>query len=227
MPESKVSIVIPVYNHYALTNKMLYSLQKKEKESIGKILVIDDCSPDEEVQTGLAWWKSQWDVIEVVRNETNLGFLQSSNKGMKMVTENPDEIVILLSNDVEIYGSFIWQIQEHFQRETKKLVGGVIYTHDTGWNKFGDKIYPYVEGWLLATTKANWEELGYFDERYSPCDFEDVDLSTQARRKFYTLVALNSPALRHIGGQSIGYNPKREEQTKINQKKFEDKWTTK
>jgi len=69
--------------------------------------------------------------------------------------------------------------------------------------------------------------LGYFDERYSPCDFEDVDLSTQARRKFYTLVALNSPALRHIGGQSIGYNPKREEQTKINQKKFEEKWVTK
>lgn len=223
----KVSIVIPVYNHYALTNKMLYSLQKKEKESIGKILVIDDYSPDEEVQTGLAWWKSQWDVIEVVRNETNLGFLQSSNKGMKMVTDNPDEVVILLSNDVEIYGSFIWQIQEHFQRETKKLVGGIIYTQNTGWNQFGNMVYPYVEGWLLATTKSNWEELGHFDERYSPCDFEDVDLSTQARRKFYTLVALNSPALRHIGGQSIGYNPKREEQTKINQKKFEEKWVTK
>ncbi len=223
----KVSIVIPVYNHYALTNKMLYSLQKKEKESIGKILVIDDCSPDEEVQTGLAWWKSQWDVIEVVRNETNLGFLQSSNKGMKMVTGNPDEIVILLSNDVEIYGKFIFQIQEQLQFETRKLIGGVIYAHDTGWNRFGNEIFPYIEGWLLATTKAGWGDLGYFDERYSPCDFEDVDLSTQARRKFYTLVALNSPALRHIGGQSIGYNPKREEQTKINQKKFEEKWVTK
>ena len=221
----KVSIVIPVYNHYALTNKMLYSIQKKEKESIGKILVIDDCSPDEEVQTGLAWWKSQWDVIEVVRNETNLGFLQSSNKGMKMITGNLDEIVILLSNDVEIYGSFIWQIQEHLKSsEARKLIGGVIYAHDTGWNRFGNEIFPYVEGWLLATTKAGWGDLGYFDERYSPCIFEDVDLSTQARQMGYTLVALNSPALRHIGGQSISYTDSRHELTRKNQNIFGEKW---
>ena len=81
-----------------------------------------------------------------------------------------------------------------------------------------------MEGWLLATTSKGWAELGYFDGRYTPCDFEDVDLSTQAMSMGYDLVALNSPALRHMGGQSSGFNSAREAQTRINQKKFEEKW---
>ena len=34
----------------------------------------------------------------------------------------------------------------------------------TGWNKFGEKIFPYLEGWLLATTSKGWAELGYFEK---------------------------------------------------------------
>lgn len=216
-------VVIPVYNHYDLTNKLLYSLLKKEKENIGKIVIVDDCSPQQEVTDGLNWWKEQWDVIEVVRNEENLGFLRSSNLGLHLASVSVDDNLILLSNDVLIYGKFIEQIVEYLKNQ-KSLVGGIVYQRDTGWNKFGEKIFPYLEGWLLATTSKGWAELGYFDERYTPCDFEDVDLSTQAMSMGYDLVALNSPALRHMGGQSIGFNSAREAQTRINQKKFEEKW---
>jgi len=224
MPESRVSIVIPVYNHYALTNKMLYSLQKKEKESIGKILVIDDCSPDEEVQTGLAWWKSQWDVIEVVRNETNLGFLQSSNKGMKMVTGNPDEIVILLSNDVEIRTNFVRQVADNLSHGERALIGGILLSHDTGWNKFGDKLFPYLEGWLLGARSMDWQVLEGFDTRFVPHIFEDVDLSTLALKYGYELIPLNNPGLHHMTGQTIKYGAERDQLTKEHQEKFRLKW---
>ena len=219
-------IVIPVYNHYDLTNKLLFSLFHKEKERIGKIIVVDDCSPDPIVASGLSWLKSQWGIIEIVRNEENLGFLKSSNKGLRLANSNPDDHLILLSNDVLIYGKFIEQIEDNLKTQ-KSLVGGIVYQRDTGWNKFGDKIFPYLEGWLLAATSASWNTLGYFDERYAPCDFEDVDLSTQALAMGYDLIALNNPSLRHMGGQSIGFNPSREAQTKINQKKFEEKWVIK
>ena len=68
------------------------------------------------------------------------------------------------------------------------------------------------------------EKLNYFDERYVPHDFEDVDLSTTALSLGMELIPLNNPGLQHIGGQSIGYSPAREAITRTNLKKFGDKW---
>jgi hypothetical protein len=190
---------------------------------------MDDCSSDKEVESGLAWWKEHGLLpLQSHTSVKNWGFLHTANAGLRIVTRtdtvSDGDIVILLSNDVLIHHSFINQIKE-ILADSKKLVGGVLYSHDTGWNKFGDKLFPYVEGWLLATTVAGWKELDYFDENFAPYDFEDVDLSTRAISMGYELVALNSPGLVHLGGQSIGYNEKRLAQTNINKKKFGEKWT--
>jgi len=66
--------------------------------------------------------------------------------------------------------------------------------------------------------------IGYFDERFAPSDYEDVDLSTRALLWNWELVPLNNPGLYHIGGQSIGYTEERRKRTEENKKKFEMKW---
>ena len=38
-----------------------------------------------------------------------------------------------------------------------------------------------VSGFLFATRAATFDEAGGFDERYSPCGFEEVDYCTTAR----------------------------------------------
>jgi GT2 family glycosyltransferase len=91
----------------------------------------------------------------------------------------------------------------------------------------GDKIFPYLEGWLLATTAESWKELGYFDERYAPHIFEDIDLSTTALSLGMQLVPLNNPNLSHAGGGTITYTEQRHELTRVNMKKFGEKWTNK
>lgn len=229
----KLFIVIPLYNNFQLLHEMLWSLYRKERENIDGILVVNDCSTDTEVEGGLKWWKAEWKekadplLVMTLENEENLGFLKTSNRGMKhiadTVSQDPNDIIILLSTDVKIYGKFVSQIKEMLANSPKSLVGGIVYNQDTGWNKF-DQIYPYVEGWLLATTVANWKELDYFDELYSPHVFEDIDLSTKALSLGYELVALNNVGLQHLAGQSIKYTPERDELTKINQKKFQSKW---
>ena len=77
---------------------------------------------------------------------------------------------------------------------------------------------------LRARLLCYMERLNYFDERYVPHDFEDVDLSTTALSLGMELIPLNNPGLQHIGGQSIGYSPAREAITRTNLKKFGDKW---
>ena len=231
---AKVNLVIPIYNNWEMTHTQLWNLYRKEKENIDYLLVVDDCSPDEDVQQGLKWWRAEWKEkadplpIFTYTSPKNVGFLLSSNEAIQVISGDdeaePDDIIILLSSDVLIHGQFIEQIREILSAPHKSLVGGILYSHDTGWNKFGDRIYPYLEGWLLATTVSNWKELGYFDEQFAPCIFEDVDLSATAQSLGYELVPLNNPALHHLSGQTIKYTKERDTLTKINQEKFRLKW---
>ena len=223
----KNKIVIPLYNRWDLCNELLWNLYRKERENISQVLIVDDCSPDEEVAGGMKWWDmNNMLPIQISQNEVNLGFLLTSNSGLKYVCDNsePEDVVILISTDVHVYGKFISQIDILLLENPEALVGGILHVHDTGWNKFGSRIYPYLEGWMLAATVKGWQTLDFFDETNQPHDFEDIDLSTKAIHHSYELLPLNNPGLVHAGGKSISYGTERENQTKRNKEKFREKW---
>lgn len=231
---ANVYVVIPIFNNWTLTHNLLWSLYRKERENVEMVLVMDNASTDPEVENGLKWWRSEWkektDPLKVrsIVNSENVGFTLNSNMGLKHIVENVatewDDIVILLSNDVQINAKFISQIKDILVDTPKSLVGGMLYSNSTGWNQFGDTVFPYIEGWLLATTVCNWRELDYFDPIYAPHCYEDIDISTKALKLGYELIPLNNVGLHHMVGQTIKYSPERDEQTKINQEKFRNKW---
>lgn len=231
----KIYIIIPHYQHWELTHARLYELYRHCRGDIEEVIVVDDCSLDDMTFGGLKWWATSFDKkyefkVSSLSTEENLGFLKASNFGIFEVCQriHEEDIVILLSNDVEIRTNFVSQIGEIIRQSPNTLVGGVLYTHDTGWNKFSDTLFPYIEGWLLAMNRVGWSKAGWgFDERFAPSDYEDIDLSTAMSNIGYVLCPLNNPGLHHIGGQSIGYTPERLERTNINKKKFEDKWMKK
>lgn len=219
---TKTSIVIPYYNHWELTHQALFDLYSHCRESIYEVVLVNDGSTEIMSYDGLEWWKKNKMLpIRVLDMEENVGFLRASNAGIRKAS---GDIVVLLSNDVRVQENIITKIEKILEDDPASLIGGRLYTESTGWNKFGDKIFPYVEGWLLATTKDGWKELGGFDEQFAPNDYEDVDLSTTAAHKGFTLCELLYAKVTHIGAQSIGYSSVREELTKKNQKKFEAKW---
>lgn len=226
-------VIIPHYNNWQLTHNRLHELYKHCKDSVSEVIVVDDCSTDENTPGGLGWWAEfqvKYDFkVSAIRTPQNLNFLGACNFGLADTVSKckPDDIIILLSNDVEIRTDFVRQVTEKLGHGERALIGGILYSHDTGWNKFGDKVYPYLEGWLLATRSMDWQTLGGFDIRFAPSDFEDVDLSTLALKYEYELVALNNPGLHHIGGQSYGYTEERRKRTEANRKKFEEKWIIK
>jgi GT2 family glycosyltransferase len=223
----KVHIIIPTYNHWEMTHNLLWQLSRKEKENIDTVLVLNDGSIDGgETESGLKWWEEHKVLpVSIINLPFNVGFLRVANIGLLSFQENnPEDIVILFSNDVLVNGEFISQICDIIDGNSSSLIGGILYSHDTGWNKFGEKLFPYLEGWLLATTVQNWVKLDYFDGRYIPSDFEDVDLSTTALSLGMELVPLNNVGLVHKGAATIGYNETRLANTKKNQKLFGEKW---
>lgn len=188
-----------------------------------EVIIVNDGCTEKESFEGLEWWKVQGMLpVKELRLEDNVGFLLASNTGMKSAA---GDIICLISNDVRIKGDIVKHIDYIIHGQAKSLIGGRFLDFDTGWNTFGNVTFPYCEGWLLAATKLGWEDLGYFDERYVPNDFEDVDISvTASSKKGYYLLSLPEKDTQHTGAQSIKYSPEREALTKRNREKFRKKW---
>ncbi len=215
---TSVSVVIPCFNKWHLTHQLLFDLYKN-CSLIEEVIVVDNGSTEKEIKDGLAWWATTHMLpIETITLKENVGFLRAANIGLKAAVE---DVVCLVSNDVRVRGdviSFLHTASRSF------IWGGRLLDWDTGWNTFNGKIFPYLEGWILAADNRAWKELDYFDELFAPNDMEDVDFSTKARNNNFILGVFPDGYVEHIGAQTIGYGTERENTTIKNKKKFEEKW---
>ena len=214
----KFSFVIPTYNSWRLLHQLLYDIYRN-CSPVHEVIIMDN-GKDQETTDGIEWWMmTQMLPIRYERNKENLGFLLSSNKGLKKAT---GDIVALISTDVRINKDVVQDVSLVLNQIQNYLVGGRLLGWDTGWN-FG---HSYLEGWFLCAKRDVWKDLDYFDEQYAPNDMEDVDLSMKAKSLGFDLFALNEDYLTHMGSQTLSYGEDRERLTKINKKKFEEKWIT-
>lgn len=221
MDNNKLSIVITSFNHYELLHQLLYDIYNYNRE-VYEVVITDDASTSLELFNGLSWWeKTKMLPLHVVYNKENVGFLKNANIGVKHANGNK---IALISNDVRIQGHIVSDLERNLNIYPKNIYGPKLYTASTGWNQFGETVIHYLEGWFLSMTKAAWEDIGGFDERYAPNDFEDVDTSKTALDKGYVLVQLDSTAITHKVASTLGYSPEREAITITNKEKFRLKW---
>ena len=215
----KISIIIPSYNKWELTNQRLIELNQWCKKDLYQVVLIDDAS--EEQFGHLNFWK---EVLPWVfyRNEKNMGFGLSMNKGAEIAT---GDVFVFLSNDVKISGNFITEIVKVINDNQDVLIGAELLQHDTGWNVFNNTIVPYLNGWFLACHRNVWEKLGGFDwELYGASDYEDLDLCVAAHQNNIMLVELRNKVVRHLVAKTFGYTDERRERTEQNRVKFAKKW---
>lgn len=228
----KVSIVIPYFNKWELTHQSLMSIYKYVQYQETEIVLVNDCSPENDCKDGAEWWQNfnKRQPIRYFMNSTNRGFGVSSNHGAKIAINHNADVVVILNNDVQISGDFVLEIVNIIEKnDAKVFIGGEVIDWPGGWNEIetleGKVVVPYANGWLIACTKDVWEDIGGFDKRYGRYDFEDVDISTKALSLGYNIVALKSNYLKHLGGVTIAsLNVDRLEHTKKNREIYIQKW---
>jgi GT2 family glycosyltransferase/SAM-dependent methyltransferase len=195
-----VSIVIPVYNHVEYTVCCLASILRHVPQCSFEVIIVDDGSHDEtpnilqDVQN-----------IRYCRNETNVGFLRSCNKGATLAR---GQYLLFLNNDTQVLEGWLDELVNTFQEQSDVgLVGskllypngvlqeaGAIIKPDgsaelVGLN--GDPDRPeynvvrevdYCSGACLLIKTELFKTLGGFDDIYAPCYCEDSDLAFRVRK---------------------------------------------
>jgi glycosyltransferase involved in cell wall biosynthesis len=146
----KFSFVIPAYNNYQLLHQLLWDIYKN-CSPVYEVIVTDD-GTDKETLDGMDWWTGLLPVRHT-RNKKALGFLKNSNNGLTLAT---GDVLCLVSTDVRIYKDIVKYSTE---MNSNEMLGGRYLDWDTGWNTFNGKIFPYLEGWLLCTSKDFWKEV--------------------------------------------------------------------
>ncbi len=238
------SVVIPVYGKLDYTLACLRSLAVLRARVPFEVIVVDDCSPDDSVET-----LARVQGLRLVRNAVNLGFVRSCNAGAAAAR---GEYVVMLNNDTEVQPDWLDALIDTFASEPRaglvgsKLLypdgrlqeaGGILWNDATGWNygRLDDPSKPeycyqrdvdYISGASIALRRSLWNELGGFDERYAPAYFEDADLAFAVRQAGFRVVY--QPASRvvhHEGissGTDLGSGVKAYQV--VNRSKFAEKW---
>lgn len=92
------TVLVPIYNGLEHLKRLFPSLAVNTPDDI-EILLVDDCSPDPEIGPFIQQYLKQYSRWKSIRNDRNLGFLQTVNNGMEKVGT---DYVILLNTDTEV-----------------------------------------------------------------------------------------------------------------------------
>ncbi|MDR1426755.1 MAG: glycosyltransferase [Bifidobacteriaceae bacterium] len=238
-----VSIVIPVYGHWAHTQACLEALAASDSDPTFEVIVVDDAGPD-----NTASLLSQVPGLRLIRHEVNTGFVDACNTGIEAAR---GEFVALLNNDTRVSPDWLAPLIETLLDDGVGLVGaklvypdghlqeagGIIFSDASGWN-YGKFLAPdasefnyrrrvdYCSGAAVVARKSTLDQLGGLDREFAPAYYEDTDLAFAVRELGLDVVYEPRSVVIHDEGVSHGtdetHGVKAYQTT--NKAKFQVKW---
>lgn len=104
-----VDVIIPVYKGLGFTRKCVESVLAAKTSIQHRVIVINDCSPEAEVNAYIESLQNHPDLM-VLQNPENLGFVKTVNSGMRL-SQTHD--VLLLNSDTEVGDYWLERIVAH------------------------------------------------------------------------------------------------------------------
>jgi GT2 family glycosyltransferase len=245
-----LSIVIPCYDGLLHTEACLATLCETLPSNLrSQIVVVDDAATDGTAHR-LAALAELDGRIKVVRNQRNLGFLESANRGAEVAT---GDILLFLNNDTVLLHGWLQPLLRVFMEHsdagavggrllypdgTLQEAGGLVFA-DGSAAKFGygdpdpeaplynyQREVDYCSACLLATKRSLFTALGGFDRRYAPGFYEDTDYCFTLREQGLRVYYEPKSTIVHVEGGTAGTDlrrgPKRFQV--VNSNKFARKW---
>ncbi len=240
------SIIVLCCNQLEFTKQCLESVVKHTRAPY-ELIVIDNASTD---GTGeyLKEFRSRSGPlrVDVIRNETNVGFPAGCNQGL---ARSRGRYLVLLNNDTIVTSEWLDRLIARNLTDwpTVGFVGPVTnyapdaqhvkpsYAEVSGLDEFAARRRKdYTGKWLsvgrltgfcLLTRREVLDRIGMFDERYGPGFFDDDDLCFRAREAGLKLLIAPDVYIHHFGSQTFkGLGLDTRDQLLRNFEIFQEKW---
>lgn len=241
-----VSIIIPVYNQINYTYRCLDSINKYSNDVIYEVIIADDHSTD-----GTKYIKRYVQNIVVNENNGQKGFLMNCKNAAKLAK---GKYILFLNNDTLVTKDWLSSLTQLTEADNtigmigSKFIypngvlseaGGIIYSDGSGCNYGRNdnasksqynyvRDVDYISGASIMISKKLWNEIGGFDERFSPAYCEDSDLAFEVRKRGYRVVYQPKSVVIHFEGVSNGTDVNNQSGLKHyqveNTEKFKEKW---
>lgn len=223
-----VDVIVPVYRDRELTMRCLFAALSTPVATHFELVVIDDCSPDEELKQDLRNLVKQG-LITLLVNETNLGFVSTVNRGMAL---HPERDVLLLNSDTEVYNNWLDRLKSvaysHPRTATVTPLSNNAticsyprFLHDNPYpldisyerldslaahvNKGAQVEAPTGVGFCMYLRRDALNEVGLFDsERFGKGYGEENDYCQRAIKAGWKTLIAAEVFVRHFGGASFG-----------------------
>ncbi len=225
----KCDIVIPIYNAYTALCECVSSIIKNTDLKENTLILIDDCSTDENIGKYInKVKKDNKDLnIVIIKNKDNLGFVKTVNKGMKYSKND----VLLLNSDTVVGKNWLDKIKKCAYREDKIATVTPLSNNATlasvpiglqkneipedisidEYNELIEKCsyheYPEVptsHGFCVYIKRSVLDEVGYFDEEsYGRGYGEENDFSFRCIDYGYKNVLCDDVIVYHKESQSF------------------------
>jgi len=227
VPAPRVAVVILTWNGRALTMECLESLESVRTPDT-HIIVVDNASND---GTAAAIRERYEARVEVIENESNLGFAAGNNVGMRHALAAGAEFVLLLNNDTAVDPHFLDELLRPMLEDTEiGIAVPKIYYYtppDRIWFAGGEVFLArgtarhvgirqrdagqfdeprdtdYATGCALLARAGLIARVGLLDTSYVAY-FEDADFCMRARRAGYRIRYVPSAKVWHKISASTG-----------------------
>lgn len=194
-----VSIVIAVLNQVDYTRRCLDSL-RANTDIPHEIIIIDNGSSDGSDGVCAAAG------CRVIRNEENVGCARAWNQGIRAARF---PLIVIMNNDIIVPPGWLRALVEFWQRAGFDLISPAVINGPVCEN-LPDLAVEYCRyfagrrraGWrgeCFLTSRAVYDKVGLFDERFVRGGFEDDDLDIRLRRAGLRSAITGATLIHHFG----------------------------
>lgn len=177
----------------------------------------------------------------LIVSPSNLGVIGGRNLGLKIVKEifSQSKYIMFLDNDQYVQDDWLQQHIAVMEEGGYDLIGVEAWkcNHrflpieklDTKINKAIGNTFNYVGCGGTMMKKEVFHKVGYFDDQFNPCYFEDPDFNMRTFNEGFKIGWNIKAKIVHMPHQTLGTMPKDEKTKKFitSMKKFQNKWNNK
>ncbi len=235
------TIIIPVFGRLELFGELIDDLKNMQNSfPCVKIIIVDD-KYDNGSSIKIDEICSAVKNLNILRNDKNIGYLNSINAGFKLVDT---QYAILLNSDVRIPENWLPRMTKPFLSEEIALATclttdgesnlSLEFPTNFNWKEI-DKLISGLEsnylpdactavGYCVAVRVRALEGEDVYDESFSPAYGEDSDLHYRMKNKGWRSVVVNNLLIKHHGGASYGDSDETKQMRERSMNLFLNKW---